>query len=237
MYCLTLDSIKIKDIEISGNSTVSQDEITSIVKDEIGKKDLYFIPTDNFFLFKRFEIPETILQNIKKIKSVNISFSGLNKITVNVTERTPENLWCDSGQGSSEKCYFMDNQGLIFSDAPIFNGNLFPEYFGLITGSSPIGQNYFDADMFVKISNLFSNIKKMNLNPVSFKALSKDEYEVNLALGGKILLNGEQNFDTEMVNLQTLIDNNYIKTDDKTLSKLNYVDLRYNGKVPFLFNK
>ena len=235
IYCLYLDNLKIKDISVSGNKDVSQDEIVHVVKDELNKKDLCFIPTDNIFLFKRFETPKKILENIKKINDVSIDFSGFNKITINIIERTSKNLWCNSLTGNLEKCYFMDDQGFIYALAPDFNGNLFPKYFGLITNSNPIGQNYFDISRFAEISKLFSDIKDMSFNPVSFNAISKDEYEVGLFGGGKIMLNDEESFQTALVNLKTLIDSGYIKTDDNTLGKLNHIDLRFGNKVHFDF--
>lgn len=233
--CLYLDYFKIKDISVSGNSAVSQDEIVSLVKEGLNKKDIFVIPTDNFFLFRRFEIPEKILEGIKKINTVSIDFSGLNKIIIKVTERNSENLWCNGLSGDSMKCYFMDSQGLIYANAPDFNGNLFPKYSGLINESNPIGQSYFNPARFIEISKLFSSIKDINFSPVSFNAISKDEYEVDLALGGKIMLNDEESFQAALINLKTLIDDGYIKTDDETLGKLNHIDLRYGNKVHFDF--
>jgi hypothetical protein len=235
IYCLYLDNLKIKDISVSGNSTVSQDEIVSIVKNELNKKDLWLIPTDNFFFFKRLTIPKKILEDIKKINTVSIYFSDFNKIIIDVSERTSKNLWCNNLKGNLEKCYFMDDQGFVYADAPDFDENLFPKYFGLITSSNPIGQNYFNNSRFSEISKLFSDIKGMNFNPVSFNAISNDEYEVGLALGGKIMLNNEKVFQNFLIDLKTLVNNGYIKTDDSTLSKLNHIDLRFGNKVHFDF--
>ena len=64
-------------------------------------------------------------------------------------------------------------------------------------------------------------------------ALGDGEYEVGLALSGKINLNDKKDFSESLRELKALVDGGYIKTDTATLSKINHIDLKYGNKVHF----
>jgi cell division septal protein FtsQ len=233
---LTTKEIQIRDIVVSGNSAVPTENILNETKLEMNTRYLWIIPTDNIFLLRSKEIKNNILDNIKQIGSVNIGFNGINNIKISVTEREAKNLWCKGTPTNSNACYFMDSNGLVFEDAPQFSEDTFPKYFGLIIGGSPVGQ-YYLTNNFKSISGLFSALKRMSFMPVSFNALNNHEYEIYLSGGGKILINDGRPFEYSLINLQALIDNDYIKTDTASIKKIKYIDLRFGNKVPFELNK
>ncbi|MCX6717358.1 MAG: hypothetical protein NTU76_01615 [Candidatus Taylorbacteria bacterium] len=226
---LTRKEVRIQDINISGNSTVTSGEILAIVEEKINERYLWIIPTDNILLFQRLEIPRTILDRVKKVESVYIKFVGLTKINIEITERVPEYSWCKNKTKELFGCYLMDKDGFIFSELSTTDSRHFVKYFGLITSDNPIGQNYFNNLRFGEINNFFVVLKNMNLNPYSFNAISINEYEVDLVDGGKILLNNKEIFEKTLINLQSLINDGYIK------KKINHIDLRYGNKVHFDF--
>jgi hypothetical protein len=232
---LTRKEVRIQEINISGNSTVTKGEILAIVEEEIGERYLWIIPTDNILLFQRFEIPRIILNRIKKIESVSIRFTSLTSIDIEITERVPEYSWCKDNVKELLKCYLMDKNGFVFSELPLADSRSFVKYLGLITSDNPIGQNYFNSLRFAEINNFFVDLNNMNLNPYSFNAISIEEYEVDLVDGGKILLNDNEELGKTLINLKSLIDNGYIKTDITNLKKIKHIDLRYGNKVHFDF--
>jgi len=232
---LTRKEVRIQEINISGNSTVTKGEILAIVEEEIGERYLWIIPTDNILLFQRFEIPRNILDRVKKIESVNIRFTSLVSIDIEITERIPEYGWCKNMGRELPECYLMDKNGFVFSELPPTDSRSFVKYFGLITENNPIGINYFNSLRFAEINNFFVDLNNMNLNPYSFNAISIEEYEVDLVDGGKILLNDNEELGKTLINLKSLIDNGYIKTDITNLKKIKHIDLRYGNKVHFDF--
>jgi len=242
---LTADEVRIKDIVISGNTSVPSEAILKIVDNELSKIYLWITPTDNLLLLRRSAIKNQILDNIKKISSVRIFIHGLNKIEVAVLERESSNLWCKGTPISTKGCYFMDSGGFIFQEAPTFSADAFPKYFGLITDNNPIGQTYFKGNFSAQggsasggknISGLYNGLKNMLFQPKSFNAINENEYEVNILGGGKILINNKKSFESSLTNLQALVDNKYIKTDDAFLKKIKYIDLRFGNKVNFELN-
>jgi cell division septal protein FtsQ len=233
---LTTEEVRIKDITVSGNISVPAEDITRIVKDEMGKVYLWIIPTDNLLLLRRKEIKNDILSNIEKIGKTTILIKAIDKIEIVVKERESKNLWCKGTPISPKDCYFMDSDGFIFEEAPKFSEGAFPEYFGLIMVDNPVGQSYF-KDNFRNIYGLYSGLKNMSFQPKYFNALSEDEYEVYIFGGGKILINNKKDFESQLINLQALVDSNYLKTTSDGLKKIKYIDLRFGNKINFELNK
>ena len=237
IWGLTTSRVQIKEVKISGNSSISSIDILETASTEINKYYLFIIPTNNILLLRRNEIKNKILDDFKKIASVSIYLNSFDKIEIAVIERESNNLWCKNVVGSSKTCYFMDSGGFIFQEAPKFSENIFPEYFGLITEENPIGQFYFKDNFSSSggknISNLFSTLKEMSFKPSFFNAINEHEYEICILGGGKILINDKRDFESSLLNLQALIDNGYIKNDPEFLKKIKYIDLRFGNKVNF----
>jgi cell division septal protein FtsQ len=233
---LTTNEVRIKEVKVSGNPSVLTEDIVNAANTEINKYYFWIIPTDNILLLRRTEIQNDILNNIKEIGSVKILINGINKIEIEVMERESKNLWCKGVPINIGNCYFMDSDGFVFEEAPTFSANAFPEYFGLIADENPIGKYYF-KDNFKNISNLYNMFKKISFEPKYFNALDEHEYEIYISGGGKIFINDGRSFESELVNLQALVSNGYIKNDAKSLNKIKYIDLRFGNKVNFELNK
>ncbi|MFH1455087.1 MAG: hypothetical protein ABIF22_02085 [bacterium] len=229
---LTNNKVRIKEIIVSGNFSVSTLDIIKLANSEINKYYLWIIPTDNLFLLRRSKIENQVLDYFKKIGYVKVWIRGIDKIEITIKERESKNLWCKGTPISSKDCYFMDSSGFVFEEAPKFSEDTFPEYFGLITEVNPIGQIYF-KDNFKNIFGLYNGLKNMSFEPKRFNALNEHEYEVYILGGGKILVNDKKSFESSLINLQALIDNKYIKNDAVSLKTIKYIDLRFGNKVNF----
>ncbi len=246
---LTSSKIEVNTITVSGNTSILSSNISSIAASELNKKYLWIIPTDNFFLLRKSSIQNDILNTIKTLNSVKVSFQNIHTINIAVSERAGEDMWCSGTPTSTSTCYSMDKTGFIFAQSNTSVSTTSPYYFGLINGN-PIGQIYFgdtNANVasantalsntgFALVSNFFHALVKMNFNPRSFYASDDHEYEIYLVNGGKIMINDKKTFDQDISNLQALIDNGFIKTDKKFLQRINYIDLRYGNKIDLTLN-
>jgi len=227
-FLTNYSGVKITNISIKGTSSMSPDEISVFVKNEISKKYAYVFARDNILLLPRINLKKHLLDNFKKIEVVKISLIGLRDVEITIKERVQTALWC------KDKCFFMDSNGLIFAEAPEFSGTPFPEYFGIIEKDNPIGEDYFDIEKFKKISVLFEEIKKLGFPLEKFIAIDKGEYEFYFIQGGKISINDKKDFSEPLKDLKAIVDAGLIKTDEASLKKINHIDLRYN-KVHYDF--
>lgn len=230
VWGLTTDKARIKSIVVLGNITIATEDIMNSADSEINQYYLWIIPTNNILLLRSDEIESKILNDIKKINSVKVMIDGIDKIEISVTERQSRDLWCMGNPTVPKDCYFMDVDGFIFEQSPIFSEDSFPKYFGLIAENNPIGQTYFKNN-FRNIAGLFNGLKNISFNPKYFNALDEHEYEIYLSGGGKILVSDSKSFESSLINLQALVSNEYIKNDAVSLKKIKYIDLRFGNKV------
>ena len=155
---LTWNKLTINNISVSGNSSVSDSDILAVVNPILSEKHLWIIRTDNLFLIDNSEIKKQIMDDFPKINSVKVGFHGLTSIVVSVSERTPDSIWCKGTPANTGQCFFMDDTGFIYGEAPKFSGNPFPEYFGILDNDNPMAQNYFGEERFTEIRSLFKKL-------------------------------------------------------------------------------
>jgi len=229
VWGLSTEQVCIKNIMVTGNTSVPTDNIMKVVNGELNKNYLWIIATDNILLLRRAEIKKQILDDNKKIGEVSIFIRG---VEISIKERESKNLWCNGKSFDLKNCYFMDTNGFVFEKAPIFSEDAFPEYFGLLKEGDPVGQFYL-KDNFKEVSSLYNAFKQIAFIPKYFNAVDEHEYEVYILGGGKILINDKKSFESSLINLQALIDNGYIKNDTASLNNIKYVDLRFGNKVNF----
>lgn len=226
---LTSNRVRILNVTVSGNTTVSTGQILNIVNPILDEKHLWIIPTDNFFLLKGDEIKNQILATLETIDAVKISFQNLNTIDVAVSERTVSNIWCEGIPSQMGNCFLMDKSGFVFASSTATSS--LPVYFGFFASTSPIGNFYFDSARFADIESLMQAVNQLSFHPQYFDAIDIHTYQIYLKDGGKILLNDDKTFGQSLTNLQALIDDGFIKVNDATLKKINYLDLQSGDKV------
>jgi len=227
---LTWKKVRIQTVAVSGNASVSTDQILNIVDPILDRKDLLIVPTDNILLLKGNEIKDALLENIKTISAVKISFQNLTAIDISISERPADNLWCQGDPSKMGNCFSMDDTGFVFATSAATSA--LPTYFGFFASTTdPVGETYFDSARFSQIVALMSGIGQLGFHPQYFDALDADTYEVYLKDGGKILLSDGKSFDESLTNLSALVNDKFISMDEKSLAKIDYLDLESGNKV------
>jgi len=233
---LTSNTVRVHTVVVTGNKTVSNEQISTIVNTILDKKYVWIIPTDNYLLLGRDDIKDQILKTIQTINVVQVSFHGLNTIEVTVSERVAQDLWCVDNPSASKNCFLMDTTGFVFATSSFAIAtssatSTFPIYFGFIKGENPVGKFYFDSHRFNEIAELMRVLTQMNFGPKYFYAVDEHTYQVYLRDGGKILLNNAKTFQGSLTNLQAVMNDGFIKTDEVSLKKISYIDLQSDNKV------
>lgn len=235
-----ISAIQITDIEVLGNSSVSKNEIISLIKKETAGNYYMLFSKNNPFLFPRKTIEEKILNDFKKIEKAQVKFRGFNTLILSIVERKPDFLWCATRSNSenhkdenSVGCYFLDKEGMVFSVAPDFSGNVFMRYYGLLDDADPIGKIYMPSAKFKKITLFVNSLKNLGLVATLFRAESENDYEIYLENGSRIIFDDRQPFDKTLDNLRSILTEIGLGENLGTNSsiKLNYVDLRFGDKV------
>ena len=170
-------------------------------------------------------------------------------LEVSLTERMALYTWCGdtinlviglpSGDSTAreEKCYFVDEAGYIFDEAPYFSGDVYFKFYGLANLGT-----YFSKENFKQLIYFKDTLLGIGLKPVSLYVLDNGDIKVFLSnlnkapIGPYIALKASSNFQKVAENLQTALTTEPLQSDLKNqYSSLLYIDLRFGNKVVYKF--
>ena len=140
-------ALQIKDVAISGAQTLSPSTLQAFVRERLAGEYWYVFSKSNIFLYPKKQIAADLTKAYPVLASADVHANDFQSIAVNVVEREPRALWCLQ----DGRCYFMDENGVVYGDAPTFSEPVYLSYYGSTTGNA---------------------LPKQFLTPAEFQALS-----------------------------------------------------------------
>jgi cell division septal protein FtsQ len=232
---LGIDRILIKEVEIEGNSVIFDKEIKEIVHENLSGSYFYLFQKSNFLLFPKEAIKKEILKEFERVEDVDFSIENFEKLTISIKERRPHYLYCGDFVKEEEKCFFLDNDGLIYSTSPTFSGNVFIRFYGPINGDNPVGKVFLPESKFKSLTSFFNSLMQARLEPIRLERLEDDDIEVYLESGGKIIFNLKQDMTKLSEDLNSILEDPAFEQERENISDLEYIDLRFGNKVYYKF--
>ena len=257
VFILRIENIKIANILIDGNFAVSDKSIRMLAQERISGDYLFLFPKSSILLYPRRNIEAAILNTFKGIKDADIEARDLRTIFIKIEERKPYALWCgikiqsiidekqneeqteeekDEEKKLADKCYFLDESGFIFSEAPEFSGNAYFRYYGQLSGeekNTQIGRQFMSKEDFDKIIFFLSSLEEIGFKLTHFGLIDKDDFEIKLESGGRIFFGKKQNLSYIFDNIKSVFESK--EFSEKDISKLDYADFRFGNRVYFKF--
>jgi len=139
-----IKSLRISDIKIEGAVLLSETEIREEVENILDEKMLGIIPRDNIFFLPEKVLGDGLAGRFKRIKNISVDGVFPSSLLVAIAERKAEAIVCFGSRG---ECYFVDEGGLAFEEAPYFSAGVFLRFFDE-TGAF-IGEGYRLTDSLV----------------------------------------------------------------------------------------
>jgi hypothetical protein len=238
------ESVTISEIEVEGNSILTDEEVEHIARDVISGKYIFLFSRENIFVYPRKGIKDEIFIKHKRVKDVDVEMNDFTSIEITIEERSPYALWCreislteilEDGQEVDElreDCYFLDRNGYIFANAPQFTGSVFFKYFGDLDGDADIiGSNFFSKEVFERLDTIRLSFVESNIlgRPVELIVLDEKDAELVFEFGGKIIFAWKDDLSSLLANVESVLDSDVLKND----SSLDYIDFRFGNKVYF----
>ena len=159
-----------------------------------------------------------ILASDTRIKSTDVSRSGV-EITVTVVEHTPTYLWCDTtddrrtrmnadgkeridadgSEQGDEECFFTNDEGYVFSEAPLFSGNVYITLRGPLygEGTDPRGKRYLPLEQFKKYHS-FSRFYRSRNCRTPVRAMGSGDYAVGVRNGLEVRFSSRKTRDVSL---------------------------------------
>ncbi len=246
-YISNLEKLNISSVEIEGNKVMTSEDIRPIVEKEIAGNYFWFFPKTNIFLYPKKDITKEIFNISKRVKGMSFRVKDNKTLVVSVVERTALYTWCGDvppAVDSKEKpqCYFLDESGYIFNEAPYFSGEVYFKFYGSIPFNTGIPSGlYFSPANFIKLAVFKRTLALMGMKPAIMYLQDDGDVRITLssktqAVGPEILFKISSDFETVAGNLDAVLSTEPLLSGFKDkYSSLLYIDLRFGNKVYYKF--
>ena len=247
------EKLNINSIEITGNKIVETKLIEETVQEQIAGNYFYFFPKTNFIIYPQHKIELVLKDKFKRIKDVFANDKNIKTLEISVSERSALYTWCGAepikNNDNNQKCYFIDDSGYIFDEAPYFSEDVYFRFYGvgyLESGCptpeiNPLGCFFFKQD-FNRLVSLKETLKKMGIKPTALYVMDNGDVKVLLSSQSttsenpEIILKLNSDFEKIVENLQSVLTTEPLQSDFKNkYSDLLYIDLRFGNKVYYKF--
>lgn len=218
-------------MSIEGNQDISKREIADQVAKSIEGKYFNFFPKRNFFFVNKKNINAALKSNFDQLEVASIEKKFPGTISIQVTERKPELIWCSGGV-----CYFVDRGGLAYGGAVGTDEELRGSGFLTVVDDSAVpvdmGKTKISPDYigFIESANLMLR-DDLRLDPAeSFHTagIASGEISVKNAEGWTVKLGSEFSIEDAKKVIQTLFEK---ELNEEVRKNLDYLDLRIKNKI------
>lgn len=229
--------IRVSNISLNGGVLVRQEDVSDKTKNFLSGSYLFLYPRNSSFWYPQKGLEEYLKINFRRIDTIDIYRSGFKTLIINITERKPFGIWCDNMNTSvstttDQKCYFLDQNSTIFSEAPYFSGDAYFKYYGSIGTSTPIGNYYMaSSSMFDDINTFVDMIRRKSLHPMYLIKKDDGDFSIVISGGGEILFDTKKPISVTAQNLDSLLKTPALSLDANGILPVDYIDLRFGNKL------
>lgn len=251
-------SIRISQIELSGGVLVRGEDVETKTLQYLEGSHFWLFPKDNAFWYSKNSLKDFLMENFKRIDSIETNLKNFHTLSIKITERQPIATWCKGSPKDVRtlpsrdeivastttntlmievnntdldvaQCWFIDQNSTVFAVSPFFSGDAYFKYYGLITDSDPIGKEYIASTTeFADITRFVESVKKLSLHPQFVVAKGGGEFSLVISGGGELYFDTKKPLSLVSDNLEVLLETPALS---RNLSKLDYIDLRYGNKL------
>lgn len=233
-----IGELHISEVRVEGAQVVTSEEISRNVLETLRGRYLWLIPKANAALLPRTQVRKNLEQEFPRLRSISLSLDGRQALAVTVTERKPFALYCPSVEKPKDAsaCFFLDENGFIFDEAPAFSGAVYFVYASEAPLTSPKGTFFLETERFQELSTFVAALSRLGFEPLVLKVGEK-EATLTVSSGAKVVWNLKDDSALLYSNLESLLATEEIKKDAKFLERVRVLDLRTPNKVFYRFQE
>ncbi len=238
--------IRISEVSLRGGVLITQDEISEKVFEYMKGSHFWLYPKNNAIWYQKKGLEKYLKESFQRIDTVNIYIEGFRTMIINVEERKPFAIWCDTLPNQNKvstttmmedgslpgNCYFMDQNSAIFSESPHFSGDAYFKYYGMIATDKPIGLYYISSSTkFQEISTFIELVRGISIKPLYLVAKGDNDFSLHISGGGQIFFDLKKPLSEVAQNLVSLLRTPALSTSTNKDLPVDYIDLRYGNKL------
>ncbi|MCX6713565.1 MAG: hypothetical protein NTV48_00460 [Candidatus Vogelbacteria bacterium] len=234
---------------VTGTTFENKSNIGQKAKEATLGSYYFFVPKDSVFFYQKDFILNFLRKSFPRLDSIEITSPELNSLKIVVTDKKPKLIWCE-GENFSAKCFYLDDSGQTYSEAPNFSENIFFKLAGYDLGGK-VGLKVLTPEKLKRVATTLSFLAGIlpelekggsSLKILQTKVLPADDFAVEIGANSssttkfQILFNANRETEDLVNNLSSVLKNESFLAEIKNKQqRLDYLDLRFGRKIFYKF--
>lgn len=245
-------AVEITSFEVSINSSLPEEEIKDVVSSQLDRRLWFVVAQDNILLLPSDLITDKVANLTPRIKSADITRTGLQRFNVSVQTRSPSAQVCPPKPATSSRCLLVDKNGFAYRRADMKNSSSSELFMYRSSNLPEVGSQLKAPETFRVLQSFITKLPELSFAPESAMLKDHEDVYIETADGSgatsssstsvQLRVNLADDLSRKFTDLQTIVENKSFvastteETPDGTTPSispfaLEYIDLRFGNKV------
>lgn len=235
-YLIRSPRLQVREITVIGTTVLDIEDIKMHVRDGLAGTRLWILPKTSIFLINEQVIERSLQAAFPRIETIKVKRNSFHGLEISINEFDALYLWCSE---SVTDCYFMDKQGVVYSDAPVFSGTAYPKVVTSVDVDT-LPFQAFSITEINRVSELERRLSEINITPTVFTYVSEREITIDFLHNkdiATIKIDPATPTDTSLEYIFSGIRTEPLSSlFNNPEKKLLYIDVRFPSKVVYKFD-
>ena len=244
-----LPKLVIDNVSVEGEGLVDFVAIKQKTLEYLSGNQALLYARGNIFLYSKSEITDFVQREFPRVSAITEIKRDGRKLSLWVEERQSAYLWCGYERPIYENrfkdadCFFVDERGFIFVNAPFFTNGVYITFYGGVTkDADPVGQTLRLQNSMKDFDDLVATLEDGGTKIHSIIVNADGQHEllldIHTATGdfAKIIFNEEESFVVLREKLHTALTSpEFLDEFELKKDSLEYIDTRFKNRVFYKF--
>lgn len=190
-HLTSLESLTIYSVEVYGVTAEDAGSIRQKINETIEGKYFWLFSRSNALLYPRDGVAQAVQSLFPQIEQVNVKLKNRHVLVVTITEKNAAAVVCTHLPDFDENrliledadgCYFTDNTGILFSEAPVFSGPTYKRYYapdsGNASSTNGVVDRILDTETFEDLQQFYQAVQDAKITAEAILIKPDGEYEL-----------------------------------------------------------
>lgn len=229
--------LAVRSLIVMGDPALPVEEITAAIRTFESEKIGGVLPRDRLPFFESRALEARVLNSFFRVASLtNVVDWATGQVTVTLTPRKEAAIWCRPAPttalpaGGVPACYYTDEAGVIFAEAPQSSGNILPIVTDERATDLVLGQAAAAAGVLAEILNTREQLLEREYQINAIRLRPARDFVFNVAPGYDLIFTID---DQPLAQISRL--DEVMQAIGADAANLEYIDLRIGNKIFYRF--